>query len=607
MSINIEIKNFLSIKQAQFSVEKGITVIAGKNGCGKSQLLLGIAQRCLPDSFELKNVLLNEAGFHDKYCPNLIESVSLNPLPALPLYRPAIKHIAEETRESEFAELKSLSHFVNADEKVGYLLGTQTKLSNLYGILANFYNAGTNENVDPEIRARWQMICDKFKAVFDKEILGEINFYNGTKIGTLLDDGSISSLNTFSTGELEFLSLLSDLVFEYEFSENEGIETPTLNLGKIRGSHQNIQKATMVLIDELDAHYHPDLQRKIINVIEPLCKEKYVIITTHSPSIMLSVNSDRLYYMNDSRNYTGTNQLVRVSDDVQLYSYLSNMYQGFIADIQLSRHISDATNNQILNYAKECLLPPTVVQGNVKREDDPQISTIRAAMNYTNPNVVIEVGAGRGRILTAFSGIDDRTLKKLEYFAIEPQSALHSEISEMAEKTGFAKRVKRFSISDCVNEKTCYDLCIMVNLIHEISPKELAEFFNNYIRLANRNAVITILEAEFANGEELYTMFYPEAVKKIFENYTLQCKFYSSVHHSYNGTVLYDMNLRILDNNFCITREDIIKGLREIVNTESGWIRLNKGNGCSAIQFAFKCHNLAYSALNLHEMTSMLQ
>lgn len=589
--MRIKINDFLSIRKAEFSIDTGITVFAGKNGCGKSQLLLGIAQT------NSESDILEELGFLSRYRDENSQ-IEIYPEPDLILYRPAIR-VTQESNE-EFSYTRPLNSIINSESKVGYVRHTKARSENLYGILSNFYIAGTNKNADPETSKRWEILVSLFNEVFGKQLCAEVNIFNGTKIGVRLKNNMISPMTTLSTGELEFLSLLSDLLLEYRFRTDEiNSDLSSLNMRKIAGDTRSLPKSNMILIDELDAHFHPDLQRKIIDIITPLCKDKYVIITTHSPSVMLSVPSDNLFYMYSAKE-SKDNQIVKVSDDIILYNALAEMYQGFIADIKLASHLNDANNNIILRYTQQCLETPNVISGSISRDYDPQVSSIRNVIFSQQPNTIVEVGAGKGRLLTAFAGFDKSFLAPITYCAIEPNENLHNELLDMAKKANLIDRTNQFKVESGYQSCPPYDFCIMANLIHEIPPTELADFFNSYIRLANPGATIAILEvAELGVGEENFTMFGPDAIKAIFSCHKEFCQFRSVQHHTARGMILYDMNLKVISNNFSVTQEDIVTGLKKIVEVESNF--LSQKND-STLSYAFHIHNLAYATLNLQKM-----
>jgi len=66
--MKIEIKDFCALKRVEFEINPGISIIAGKNGCGKSQLLMALAHQYgnqtlkNPVYYDIhtKNVTINE-------------------------------------------------------------------------------------------------------------------------------------------------------------------------------------------------------------------------------------------------------------------------------------------------------------------------------------------------------------------------------------------------------------------------------------------------------------------------------------------------------------------------------------------------------------------
>ena len=85
--MKIKVKDFLSIKNAEFEIQKGISIIAGKNGSGKSQLLLGIAQKIS------KSNLAEEMGFPKKIVDPEVPQIEIEEMPELVLYRPPIREL----------------------------------------------------------------------------------------------------------------------------------------------------------------------------------------------------------------------------------------------------------------------------------------------------------------------------------------------------------------------------------------------------------------------------------------------------------------------------------------------------------------------------------
>ena len=59
--------------------------------------------------------------------------------------------------------------------------------------------------------------------------------------------------------------------------------------------HQLKPKDAVILFDEADAHLHPDLERRYLQVLKEVGKGNQLWITTHSPEMMIASGSDALY------------------------------------------------------------------------------------------------------------------------------------------------------------------------------------------------------------------------------------------------------------------------------------------------------------------------
>ncbi|NVM31673.1 MAG: ATP-binding protein [Candidatus Helarchaeota archaeon] len=59
--------------------------------------------------------------------------------------------------------------------------------------------------------------------------------------------------------------------------------------------HQLKPQNAVILIDEADAHLHPDLQRRYLRLLRYLGKGNQIILTTHSPEMMMEAGPDSLY------------------------------------------------------------------------------------------------------------------------------------------------------------------------------------------------------------------------------------------------------------------------------------------------------------------------
>jgi len=89
--------------------------------------------------------------------------------------------------------------------------------------------------------------------------------------------------------------------------------------------HQLRPKDAVILLDEADAHLHPDLERRYLNVLKNLGKSNQIWLTTHSPEMMMAAGSNSLYTMLKQPLSNNKNQFVKVSGSESLHDALSEI------------------------------------------------------------------------------------------------------------------------------------------------------------------------------------------------------------------------------------------------------------------------------------------
>jgi predicted ATPase len=562
--IKVRIDKFYALNHVEFDLKQGINVIAGKNGSGKSQLLMAIAH-------QYGNGTLQNEGF-ERYFD---KSVILDPKPQKVLWRPAIRKINEGRKGEKYANLSPFSYLSGHNEiNYGYSYGVDERFQRLHDTITNLYIAGNMNNSTLEDTSVWKSLTSSFYNVFGKEIGGEYK-KEGGRVGLKLSSG-LSSFHTLSTGELEFLSLLCDLLTEKEVD--------------------------FFLIDEIDAHFHPDLQKRLISEINNIIKNKILLLTTHSPSLMLSVNPENLFYLRKSEEVSPTdNQVTCLVEDFRLMKSISEMYAGFVDDLRFASHYFQAANYEILKYASECLNDSEVFGKEKIKDSEPQTTFLRAFLLslQDKENVTIaDVGVGKGRLLEAFNKIDDRQLSKIKYLGIDYKAANLDELNTYAEKIGIKSKFQSFRTSTKINEIDEYNLCILANVIHEVGPDNLMMLFNDLFLSSCNNSRILILEAlELAVGEKRFVVIDNEALDILFERNIKAGNLHVSNARpvSYAGIPLLEYTISILNQPIPLELQDIIKGLEKIIAITVNELSKNlKDNSTlTSKRLAFKCHNLA--------------
>lgn len=89
--------------------------------------------------------------------------------------------------------------------------------------------------------------------------------------------------------------------------------------------HQLNPHGAVILFDEADAHLHPDLERRYLQELRRIARGNQVLLTTHSPEMMIAAGSESLYTINKEPFASGANQLLRVSPDENLHSVLAEL------------------------------------------------------------------------------------------------------------------------------------------------------------------------------------------------------------------------------------------------------------------------------------------
>jgi predicted ATPase len=89
--------------------------------------------------------------------------------------------------------------------------------------------------------------------------------------------------------------------------------------------HQLKPNGAVILFDEADAHLHPDLERRYLQALKRLSKGNQLLLTTHSPEMMIAAGTESLYTILKEPPEDGSNQLIRVTHDEQMHGVLSDL------------------------------------------------------------------------------------------------------------------------------------------------------------------------------------------------------------------------------------------------------------------------------------------
>jgi predicted ATPase len=124
--------------------------------------------------------------------------------------------------------------------------------------------------------------------------------------------------------------------------------------------HQLKPDNAVILFDEVDAHLHPDLERRYLYLFKEMANNNQILLTTHSPEIMVVAGSDSLFALNKVQEREGVNQLSRVTANDELHSALSEI-MGSNGMVSINRKVVFIEGNESSadRYIFEAMYPPS--------------------------------------------------------------------------------------------------------------------------------------------------------------------------------------------------------------------------------------------------------
>lgn len=306
---NIEIFNFRLFKDLKFNMGKKITVVAGKNGVGKSNLL-----GMLGNSVELKKY---KPIIHKRYRTEFSD-----------IFKGSVDY--DPSGSKKFKVNFTDEHFITATDYREFRVAWQDKNSRF-----RIIPSGLIDGKKTEAKAKWPVLYLGLSRLFP---LGEADDDNiksePLKLNPDEEKWFIAQYKKILSMSGEIIDSISNIDVE-DSKKSIGINTPNYdylsnsagqdNVGQILCallSFRRLKEDTeydytggLLLIDELDATLHPLAQQNLFDIIYKFSKENsvQVVFTTHSMSLLKYITEKT--YHND--------EAISVNNDIELI-YLSN-------------------------------------------------------------------------------------------------------------------------------------------------------------------------------------------------------------------------------------------------------------------------------------------
>lgn len=183
-----------------------------------------------------------------------------------------------------------------------------------------------------KIEAWFYKFQEDLKFLFEDESI-HLVFNEDTLSFTLKQDNRPAySFQSLSSGYLAIFDIYADLLVRSEYLR----VLPTELLG-------------VVLIDELDAHLHISLQRKILPFLTRSFPGIQFIVTTHSPFVVSSTDDSLIYDISTGKECEDLSlfSLEHVVEGVLGVPPISQKMQDLIAELSAASHDSQSTSEQL--------------------------------------------------------------------------------------------------------------------------------------------------------------------------------------------------------------------------------------------------------------------
>lgn len=271
---------------------------------------------------------------------------------------PAIRE-AKIVNDGKISSLKSLLEEYAVAQKNNFKIEAGMFFERYIVTLWNnaLVNKGVGNDSDSErVFSTIRSIDKDLKSLFEDESIRMDFDLEELKIYLLQDDKEPFGLDKLSSGFSSILSIYTDLLIKAE-------------LDKILKDDMT----GIVLIDEIDAHLHVTLQKKVFSFFSSSFPKMQFIISTHSPFVIQSV-SDAVIF-----NLSTLEQM----EDLSLYSYTS-IIKGLLGEdvssdklLELMRELMVLTDNNNFNNRFSELLD--VLSKNIDSLDNSSKSALMIA------------------------------------------------------------------------------------------------------------------------------------------------------------------------------------------------------------------------------------
>lgn len=296
----IAVKNYLGIKDIyleNISTDSKWIFITGENGFGKTVFLQSLAlglfgtkdnDTSLLDDFS-SHINIEFKRYNESHINNIWSTYGLNKLDELACYGPSRLQVNAEETKNEISKKNTTTYSLFNPN--GVLLDIELEL--LISKLSN-----------PDLFKSYQTIFKTLIPTLEEIVVSTSDktiFYREKDIENNKSFDYLVTFNQLASGIRSLIAMVGDMIIRLSKSQ------PNKSFSELAG---------IVIIDEIDLHWHPKWQREIPKILSEIFPNIQFIATTHSPLPLLGAPKNSLF-LKVERNYEDGIQCRKVDIDIE--------------------------------------------------------------------------------------------------------------------------------------------------------------------------------------------------------------------------------------------------------------------------------------------------
>ncbi len=240
---------------------------------------------------------------------------------------------------------------------------------------------------------------------------------------------------------------------------------------------KNSNKKRIIILDEPECHLHPKALLKFIQLLKESNYFTTIWIATHSLFLIPEFEFKDIIYIDDSK----------------IVPRNSSTYRNILSDLlgedtdRTSQFISSLSQWQYCEYIAECFIDPDVID--IINPKDEQVLLFLDFIKKHETIKVLDFGGGSARLGLSLKQSTNTNTSKITYEIYDKKPQYKGD------------EFKVYTSLQSINQK--YDCIVMMNVLHEIDPKDWVSVFIEIDSLLKETGNLLFVETSILNKGEM--------------------------------------------------------------------------------------------------------